>query len=218
MSVFLIGGIKGGTGKSTIVESFTVWLSRQGFDVLLVDSDEQETVSDFTAWREETLEGNIGYTLVQLNGSNVRKQIESLRPKYDHIVIDTGGRDTSSQRAALIAADVVLLPFQPRSHDIWTIDKINTLLDEIQSVRPTPLTVFSFLNRADITSADNREAVQVLEEQESMIFLPALVKNRKAYPNAASKGLTVFETEVIDQKAVDEVNDLFTTILNYGNK
>ncbi len=218
MAVYLVGGTKGGTGKSTIAESFTVWLARQGYDVLMVDADEQGTASDFTAWREATLDGNVGYTLVQLNGANVRKQIESLRPKYDAIVIDTGGRDTSSQRAALVTADVALMPFQPRSHDIWTLDKINALLEEIQAVRPTPLTVLAFLNRADITSADNREAITVLEDQESMIFVPSLVKNRKAYPNAASKGLTVFEVDNPDKKAINEISDLFKIILSYGNK
>ncbi|RYE13669.1 MAG: chromosome partitioning protein ParA, partial [Sphingobacteriaceae bacterium] len=61
--IFTIGGIKGGTGKTTISTNLSIWLSRKGFDVLLVDADEQESASDFTAWREETKQGNIGYTL-----------------------------------------------------------------------------------------------------------------------------------------------------------
>ena len=97
--IFTVGGIKGGTGKTTISTNLAIWLSRQGADVLLVDADEQESASDFTAWRDETHQGQLGYTLVQLTGGAVRRQIEQLRPKYDHIVIDTGGRDTASQRA-----------------------------------------------------------------------------------------------------------------------
>ena len=68
--IYTLSGVKGGSGRSTIAEHLTVWLARQGFDVLFVDADDQETVSDFTAWREQTLEGNIGYTLVQLTGTN----------------------------------------------------------------------------------------------------------------------------------------------------
>ena len=40
--------------------------------------------------------------------------------KYDHIIIDVGGRDTGSLRAALTVADAILIPFQPRSVDLWT--------------------------------------------------------------------------------------------------
>lgn len=212
--IFSTSGIKGGSGRSTIAENLTVWLSKKGYDVLLVDADEQGTASDFTAWRESTLDGNVGYTLVQLVGSNLRKQVETLRPKYDHIIIDTGGRDTTSQRSALIVADVALVPFQPRSHDVWTLSKLSEMLDEIQASRLEPLIVYSFLNRADITSADNREAAEALRSIPELGYVAHTIKNRKAYPNAGSKGLAVFEAENPDMKAVNEIEELFKYVTN----
>jgi len=184
--IFTVGGIKGGTGKTTISTNLAVWLSERGADVLLVDADEQESASDFTAWREETRKGRLGYTLVQLNGPTVRRQIEQLRPKYDHIVIDTGGRDTASQRAALFVSDVYLIPFAPRSYEIWTLSKVQALLSEIQGSRPTPLRVFSFLNKADTRGADNNEATEVLKDNEELNFVDYSVINRKAFATAAS--------------------------------
>lgn len=210
--IYVLSGIKGGSGRSTISEHLTVWLARQGADVLLVDADEQGTASDFTAWREHTLDGQVGYTLVQLIGANLRKQVETMRPKYDHIVIDTGGRDTTSQRAALIVADAALIPIQPRSHDVWTLSKLTEMLSEIQASRIEPLVVHSFLNRADITSADNREAAEALASMPELGFVPHAIKNRKAYPNAGAKGLAVFEMEAPDKKAVDEIDALFNHI------
>jgi chromosome partitioning protein len=210
--IYVLSGIKGGSGRSTISEHLTVWLARQGGDVLLVDADEQGTASDFTAWREHTLDGNVGYTLVQLVGANLRKQVETMRPKYDHIVIDTGGRDTTSQRAALIVADVALVPIQPRSHDVWTLSKLTEMLAEIQASRLEPLIVHSFLNRADITSADNREASEALASIPEVGFVPHAIKNRKAYPNAGAKGLSVFDMETPDQKAITEIDTLFNAI------
>ncbi|MFD1145463.1 AAA family ATPase [Larkinella insperata] len=210
--IYTLSGIKGGSGRSTIAEHLTVWLAKSGADILLVDADEQGTASDFTAWREHTLDGNVGYTLVQLIGANLRKQVETMKPKYDHIVIDTGGRDTTSQRAALIVADVALIPIQPRSHDVWTLSKLTEMLGEIQASRLEPLTVYSFLNRADITSADNREAAEALSSMAELGFVPHAVKNRKAYPNAGAKGLAVFEIESPDQKAVSEIDALFNHI------
>ncbi|MCK8496091.1 AAA family ATPase [Spirosoma sp. RP8] len=214
MAVFVTAGVKGGSGRSTIAEHLTVWLARQGKDVLLVDADDQATVSDFTAWREHTLDGNVGYTLVQLLGANLRKQVETMKPKYDHVIIDTGGRDTTSQRAALFVADIALVPVQPRSHDVWTLTKLTKVLGEIQATRSNQLTVHSFLNRADITSADNREAAEALASMANLGFLPHAIKNRKAFPSTGAKGLTVFEAEQPDQKAITELNDLFDSVYN----
>ena len=210
--IFTVGGIKGGTGKTTIATNLAVWLSQQGADVLLVDADEQESASDFTAWREETRKGLLGYTLVQLNGPTVRRQIEQLRPKYDHIVIDTGGRDTASQRAALFVSDVYLIPFAPRSYEIWTLSKVQTLLSEIQGSRHTPLQVYSFLNKADSRGADNTEANEVLSDTEELNFVDYPVISRKVFATAASKGLSVFEMLPTDEKAVGEVSALFSHV------
>ena len=210
--VFTIGGIKGGTGKTTIATNLAVWLSYRGADVLLVDADEQESASDFTAWREETKKGQLGYTLVQLNGPTVRRQIEQLKPKYDHIVIDTGGRDTASQRAALFVSDIYLIPFAPRSYEIWTLSKVQALLSEIQGSRSTLLQVYSFLNKADTRGADNNEATEVLRENEELNFVDYPVINRKAFATAASKGLSVFEMVPTDEKAVTEIETLFSHV------
>ena len=210
--IFTVGGIKGGTGKTTISTNLAVWLSQRGADVLLVDADEQESASDFTAWREETKKGELGYTLVQLNGPTVRRQIEQLRPKYDHIIIDTGGRDTASQRAALFVSDVYLIPFAPRSYEIWTLSKVQALLSEIQGSRSTPLQVYSFLNKADTRGADNDKATEVLRDNEELNFVDHSIINRKAFATAASEGLSVFEMIPTDDKAVTEVEALFSHV------
>ena len=57
----IAGGETGG-GKTTIATNLAIWLGRKGCDVLLVDADEQETATDFTIFREQTLGGEIGYT------------------------------------------------------------------------------------------------------------------------------------------------------------
>lgn len=206
--------IKGGAGKSTLAVNFAVWLTKLGHDVLVVDGDDQETASDFTAWREVTLNGEVGYTLVNLTGPNLRKQVELLRPKYDYVIIDTGGRDTTSQRAALSIADVSLIPFVPRSFDLWTIHKVVTLVNEIQSIRGVPLEVFTFLSRADLRSADNRDVAESLSEFKEFRYLDTPIINRKAISNATSKGLGVFELAERDLKAEKELESLFKKIID----
>jgi chromosome partitioning protein len=54
----------------------------------------------------------------------MRTQTLRLAEKYRDIIFDTGGRDTSNQRAALSVGDVLLVPFVPHSFDIWTLEKV----------------------------------------------------------------------------------------------
>jgi chromosome partitioning protein len=209
--IYTVGGIKGGSGKTTVATNLAVWLSKRK-DVLLVDADEQETATDFTSWREETLKGEVGYTSIKLTGENVRREILKLKGKFEHIVIDTGGRDTTSQRAAIFVSDVLLLPFNPRSFDIWTVVKLQKLLEEIRSVKPEELKAYSFLNRADVRGSDNNDAGDALAQVEGIKFLVAHLGNRKAFSNAAGRGLSVIELNPPDEKATTELTNLFELI------
>lgn len=210
--IYTVGGIKGGSGKTTIATNLAVWLANKGMDVLLVDADEQETATDFTSWREQTLKGETGYTAIKLTGENVRREILKLKGKFTHVVVDTGGRDTTSQRAAITVSDVLLLPFNPRSFDIWTVTKVQNLLSEIRAVKPDALKAFAFLNRADGRGSDNTDAGEALSQVEGIDFLNRSLGNRKAFSNAASRGLSVIELNPKDEKAVFELNSLFKSI------
>ncbi len=215
--IITVGGIKGGSGKTTVATNLVVYLAKFGGDILLVDADEQETATDFTAWREETKNDDIGYTAVKLTGDQVRTQVAKLKDKYQYIVIDTGGRDTTSQRAALIVSDIYLLPFNPRSFDVWTVGKVEKLIQEIRSGRITELKVFAFINRADARGADNNDAAELLAASKDMEFLNLSLGNRKAFSSAASKGFSVMELIPADDKATREIKGLFDYILAIVN-
>lgn len=152
------------------------------------------------------------YTAVKLTGESVRSQVTKLKAKYDHIVIDTGGRDTTSQRAALVVSDVYLVPFNPRSFDVWTLYKVKNLVDEIQAIKPVPLKAYSFLNRADPRGADNEDAAALLTECDNIEYLNYPIINRKAFSHAQSKGLGVMEWLPHGEKAIHELETLFNHI------
>jgi chromosome partitioning protein len=202
--IIVCGGIKGGSGKTTIATNLAVIRSGQGSDVLLIDADDQETATDFTTQRSERLEGEAGYTNIKLTGAGVRNQTQRLKEKYEDIIIDTGGRDTTSQRAALSVADVLLVPFVPRSFDVWTIEKVSELVTEMRQANPT-LKAFTFINRADPRGHDNDEAAEVLKEAPELKFIETPLGNRKAFGNAAATGLAVTELKPEDEKASEEI-------------
>jgi chromosome partitioning protein len=206
--IIVVGGIKGGSGKTTVATNLAVLRAQRGADLLLVDADEQETATDFTILRAERLGGNAGYTSIKLTGSAVRTQILRLADKYEDIVIDTGGRDTTSQRAALTVADCVLIPFVPRSFDVWTLDKVNALIEEMRPANDR-LRAFAFLNRTDPRGSDNLEARGVLADSPALELVDTPLGNRKAFPNAAALGLAVHELRPEDAKASAELAALY---------
>lgn len=204
--VIVVGGIKGGTGKTTVAINFAVMRAAQQRDVLLIDADEQGTASDFAQLRAERL-GSVGYTSIQLGGPAVRTQTMRLCDKYQDVIIDTGGRDTTSQRAALTVADLLLVPFVPRSFDLWTLEKVVTLVEEVRAVNQR-LQAATFLNRADARGQDNAEAAVLLREAKTLRYLDCPIGSRKAFGNAAAAGLAVVEMRRADEQAAAEITAL----------
>src|SRR5919202_3535214 len=133
--ILTVGNIKGGVGKTTLALNVAIARANLGKDVLLVDGDEQHTALTFTELRTAQL-GSPGYTSVSLQGAALRTQVRQLAPKYDDIIIDVGGRDTGSLRAALTVAPTLLIPVQPRSFDIWALDAMAALIAEAREINP----------------------------------------------------------------------------------
>ena len=122
-------------------------------------------------------------------------------------MIDTGGRDTASQRAALSVSGLLLVPVVPRSFDVWTLEQVSTLVEEMRAANPD-LSVWAFLNRADPRGGDNDEAAELIRETPGLALLPARLGNRKAFSNAVAQGLAVTELRPRDAKAEAEMKAL----------
>lgn len=208
--IVAIGNIKGGVGKTTIAVNLVIHQAIAGRDVLLVDGDDQGTAAMFSDLRAE-LVGELGYTCVRLTGAAIRSQVRQLAPKYEHIIIDVGGRDTGSLRAALTVADRVVIPVQPRSFDIWALGQMSQLLTEARMVNER-LDAVAVLSGADYGGRDNAEALEAIQEIEGIRTLPDATTRRKAYPNAAAQGRSVIEAKPVDPKAVSEIDTLSAVI------
>lgn len=202
--IYTIGGIKGGTGKTTLALNLAVVLSRHGRDVLLVDADRQKTASDLTDIRSETLEEQVGYTLTRLHGKEVKVQVQQQLDKYDDIIIDCGGVDSDSLRAGLLVCDVFLTPFQPRTTDILAFEQTEELVSTARDFNED-LRAYSFLSRASLRGSWNQEAAGVLTDSEVMGFINAPLMERVVYAYAQAMGLSIVEYSPKDDKAIQEL-------------
>jgi chromosome partitioning protein len=201
--ILAVGNIKGGVGKTMLAVNIAVALTQQGGDVLLIDGDEQASAATFARIRAEQPNLKSSFTTIQLHGAAIRQQMLHLTRKYDRIIIDVGGRDTGSLRAALTVADVVLIPFQPRSVDLWTAAQMSALVVEGRHVNEK-LRACAILNLADPQGSDNVAAGEALTMIVGIEALPLVIVRRKAFPNAFSSGFSVLEQKPKDPKAVQE--------------
>lgn len=205
--IIVVGGIKGGGGKTTIATNLCVMRSQTGKKVLLVDADEQRTASDWSCQRESRgIETK--WTTIQLSGKSIHTELRKMSKDYDDVIVDVGGRDTTSQRSALTIADMCIIPFKPKSFDMWTLGGVKTMINEISAVNPN-LMVFTLLNQADSRGSDNDDAFEMIKEVQEFISLPVSIGNRKAFANAAADGLSVVELKKIDTKAIEEIAALY---------
>ena len=208
--ILTVGNIKGGVGKTTLAVNLAIARATAGSDVLLVDGDEQQTAITFTDLRSEQLE-RPGYTAVSLQGAALRIQVRQLAPKYDDVIIDVGGRDTGSLRAALTISETLLIPVQPRTFDIWAIDQIAVMVNEAREFNEH-LRAIMVLNAADAQGRDNEDAAAALREIAGLELAPVLIGRRKAFPNAAATGRGVQEFIPKDPKAIDELYNLINVL------
>jgi len=210
--IVVVGGVKGGTGKTTIATNLAVLRSASGKKVLLIDADEQKSSSLFSEQRDG-LGIETKWVTIQLGGIDLRKQVSRLQPDYDDIIIDVGGRETTSQRSALSIADLYILPFNPASYDIWTVGQVNALINDMKTMNEK-LKAIAFINRADSRGNDNEEAISILEEFKEFECLKLTVGNRKTFRTSSGEGLSIVEVKNPDKKAIQELTDLYEYIYN----
>ena len=147
----------------------------------------------------------------------MRTETLRLKEKYEDILIDVGGRDTTSQRAALAVSDCLVVPFVPRSFDMWTIEQIAEIVGEMK-VANSDLRAFTFVNKADARGQDNEDAAEMLRENEVFTFTNIFIGYRKAFGNAAGSGLAVTEVKPQDPKATEEMMILYRYIFDINIK
>lgn len=207
--IVTVGNTKGGVGKTTLAVNLAIARALAGREVWLIDGDRQGTAQTAISIRADAGHHPGIACATYPDGPTLRAQVQQQASKFDDIIIDAGGRDSTALRAALVLSDVLIVPFQPRSYDVWALNDIATLVDDARSVRDN-LRAVAILNCADPGehSTDNAEAAAAVADVPQFEYLAIPIRRRKSFANAAGAGLSVLELKPADKKANKELNAL----------
>ena len=209
--IVLLGGEKGGTGKSTLAVNLAVWLSRKGRDVVVVDTDRQLTASRWVERRNALADASRVHCVAKYE--NVYQAVVDLSGRYEQVICDAGGRDSQELRSAMVAADLLYTPLKASQPDIETSVHMSRLVRLARGMNPdllARLVVSMAPTHPSVMEA--RDAADVLADLPDLTLSAVRICERKVYRDAMSEGLGV--VEMGNAKARDEIARLASEI--YG--
>ena len=212
--IILIGGEKGGTGKTTLATNLAAMRLNQDGDLLVIDTDKQGSASYWAATRESNKQVR-RVPSIQKFGKTITSEIRDLAQRYQDIIIDAGGRDSIELRAAMTVAQKLIIPIQASQFDVWTLGAMNDLVNQAKAFNED-LQTFVILNRASTNPSVSEvgEAREVMADFENLVLFQTVVHDRIAYRKAAKSGLAVGELQPKEVKAAIEMTSLYTEVFN----
>lgn len=212
--ILLIGGEKGGPGKTTVATNLAAMRTTEIGDVLLIDTDRQPTASYWCSLREDK-EIFPRVSSIQKYDKSVRTEILELKKKYTDIIIDAGGRDSPELRGSLLVCDKAIFPLRPSQFDLWTIGRLDHLIETASEINEK-LEAYILVSQASPNPAvkEAEEMTQFLSDFKNMHLLKSVLHERISYRRAALNGMAVSEYKPEDLKATEEITNLYKEIFN----
>ena len=199
--ILLVGGEKGGSGKSCLAQNIAVHISQKhDANVLMVDCDPQRTTSDWIQARnnDPSLKA---INCIQLYGK-IRNDLLSLNDRFDYVIVDCGGQDNLAMRAAMSVATYVVIPLRPKRRDLKTLPHMEDMLSTCKMVNPKMIAAIVITQCPALPSQGKRilEAKEVVES----FALNSVTFSRNIYDDSEESGSSVLEIDP-SGKAADEI-------------
>ncbi|NVZ11406.1 AAA family ATPase [Allochromatium humboldtianum] len=191
--IVMIGGIKGGTGKSTLATNLAVYLANQGSDVLLLDVDPQASAYKWAMRRKEQHPDAPKVHTAQASG-RVFDVVRDVANRYEHIVIDSGGHASDSMKSALLGVQKLYIPLRPSQADLETMADMVTMIVDVKAFN-TALEAFSLISMASTNPSivEAQEAREALKDVPEIALSNSVIRERKIYRDAFFEGVGVIE-------------------------
>jgi chromosome partitioning protein len=199
-AVVTVAQQKGGAGKTTLVIQLATALCALGQRVAVVDIDPQGSLTGWMRLREHRQRDAPELRFAMIGGWRLGVEVDRLKRESDVVLVDTPPHTEIDAKSAVRGADLVLVPVQPSSLDVWASQ--GTVELAAREKRRLALV----LNRVPPRGRAIEEARQALME----LGAPALgtqLGNRQAFVTSIAQGLGVVESEP-KSAAADEVRAL----------
>lgn len=210
--LILVGGEKGGSGKSCLAQNLAVYFARdKKAIVLMVDCDPQRTTSDWIQARN-TDPSLPSINCIQLYGK-IRNDLLSMKQHYDYVIVDCGGQDNLALRAAMSVAEHAIIPLRPKRRDLKTVEHMEDMLSTCKMVNPKLMASFVITQCPSLPSQASRilDAKDVCRSY-GIHVLDNVTFNRNIYDDSEEEGSSVLENEP-DGKAASEIIAIAEEIL-----
>ena len=191
--IVLVGGEKGGTGKTTTATNIAVYLAYAGKDVVLVDTDKQSSSTKWLSRRNEYHPDKPKIHISQQSG-NVFEAIKDLANRYEEVVIDAGGRDSEELRTAMVVCHKCYIPLRPSQLDIETSVHVSEIIKLARGFNQN-LEAYALISQAPTNPyvREQQEAVELLAELPELKLAKQFIRERKLYRDAMTEGLGAVE-------------------------
>jgi chromosome partitioning protein len=186
-SVIAVGNLKGGVSKSFCAVNLGCEIASQRHSVILVDADAQGTASYWLGLGRLPIRGETMPLENQRDADRWIRRVIALRDEADLVVIDLPPHIGAATEAALVIADLFIIPVTASGADILATEKALALLREARQVRgdgkPACLIVPSKVDRRTAAGREIEEALKPLGES----IAPAICQ-RAAFVDSFSAG------------------------------
>lgn len=202
MAVYVLGGEKGGVGKTALSTNLSVCLSARGRDVLLVDADPQRSAAKWAA-RRAKLEGAPDRPHVnwaELGGRDDESEdlfvaLQDFAKRYQEVVVDVGGALSADFISALAVADKLVSPLVPSDCDLETLDELDELVGRVRAMGNRALEPRIVLNHCPTHSQNTEvgEAFEAIARCKHLEALTTTISHRRSFRDAYKHRLGVVE-------------------------
>lgn len=208
-TIIAMVGQKGGSGKTTTTLSIAAEAHLRGLKVLIADADPQGSARTWAAVASE-MEREIPTVIGVGEGFHDRNQLPLLARDFDLVCIDCPPRHGKLQRAAMMLANLAIVPCPPAALDAWALGETVDLIEEAQTIRPN-LKARILITRKQAGTVLGQNSRQFLSES-GLSLLKTELGFRVAYQEApaAGQGITSYDPR---GQASDEVRSLVSEVL-----
>jgi chromosome partitioning protein len=196
---------KGGAGKTTLAAHLAVGWAQAGRRVAVLDIDPQGSLSRWAELRRAvSVASDAAIDIEALSGWKLGIVLARLRGARDLVILDTPPHAESDARAAIRAADLVVIPVQPSPMDLWATEAT------LEAARAEKRPVLLVLNRVAPRARLTQDIAIALADTGARLAC-ARLGNRTAFAASIAAGLGVAEYEP-GGAAAEELRALRTEI------